>query len=296
MDEKEHLSQFNGRCSILMRESAYEDFYRGRELIGRAPDQNDPCGSIYVSTAGDIDKALKECNGDILKLEASLGLPEGALGNGSIVRVDISNPEEHGLRVANGKETGANEFYNTPLDANGNLPNIQYTTTADGRWAVDTNQTDPGELAKLNGQYWDQNGQYHAPNPKGYNGQTSGGLDEAVINRVPNTTENVTYTKIEGFKRGEGSTLSASQINDGYAANAAQNKTTSQTVAENGGGARAPNGITPDQAPNKLFDPGIEKPVTNQAGKNSAEEAAKAAQGTANNAQGAMKGPTGISV
>ena len=56
------------------------------------------------------------------------------------------------------------------------------------------------------------------------------------------------------------------------------------------------NGTTPDQAPNKPFNPGIEKPVTNQAEQKSAEEAAKAAQGTANNAQGAMKGPTGISV
>lgn len=54
------------------------------------------------------------------------------------------------------------------------------------------------------------------------------------------------------------------------------------------------NGTTPDQESTKSFDPRIEKSAVTQSQK-SAEEAAKVAQGTANNAQGAMKGLAGIS-
>lgn len=186
-------------------------------MIGRPPDENDPLGSSYVSTSADIDKALSDCNGDISKLEASLGFPEGHFGDGPIVRVDIHNPEDHGLRIANGREAGANEFYNTPLDENGNLPNIQYCYDDNGRRCVDSEKTDPAELSKLNGQYWDQDGQYHPPNTEGYPGKTSGGQDEAVINQVPNTPENVSYTKIDGFNRGESGNIKTSTLTDSYA-------------------------------------------------------------------------------
>lgn len=240
--DQNHLDQFNGKASVLVSEKSYINFMEGRENIGYNPDKNDLNGSMYISTSDDIDKALKDCNGDISKLESSLGFPEGHFGNGPVVRVDINNPEEHGLRVANGKEAGANEFYNTKVDENGNLPNIQYTTTSDGRWAVDTNKTDPKELEKLNGQYIDQNGTYHPPNTTGYDGKTSGGMPEAVVNQIPNNAENVSYTKIDGFKRGESGDLKTSQIRDGYSAVDNPNKINSQTVnAKNGGGARAPN-------------------------------------------------------
>lgn len=234
-----HLEKFNGQCSILMSEESYRRYYRGQEEVGRLPDKNNPFGSNYVSTSDDIDKALRDCNGDVSKLEESLGLPPVQLGEGAVIRVDINKPEEHGLRMATGTEAGANEFYNTPLDENGKLPDIKYAD-ADHK-IVDTEKTDPAELAKLNGQYWDQNGQYHAPNPEGYRGQTSGGLDEAVINRVPNTPENVSYTKFDGFKRGEDSNINSTTLNDGYFNNDAQNKVNSETVdTENGGGSHAP--------------------------------------------------------
>ncbi len=253
MDENRHLEQFDGKCSRLISEKSYREYYRGKDCIGFNPSINEPYGSMYVSTSADIDKALKDCNGDISKLESSLGFPEGHFGNGPVVRVDINNPEEHGLRIANGKEAGANEFYNTKVDENGNLPNVQYTTTNDGRRAIDTDKTDPRELTKLNGQYIDQNGTYHPPNTAGYDGKTSGGMSEAVINQVPNNAENVSYTKIEGFKRNENNTLNTTRLYDGYSNNDTTSKINSQTVAaEKGGGANAPNqknGTLPEQKP-----------------------------------------------
>ena len=218
--DNQHLQQFNGQCSVLLSEEKYINFMEGREQIGYDPTSNDPNGSMFVSTSTDIDKALNESGGDISKVEESLGLPNGCLGDGPVVRVDINNPEEHGLRMANGKEPGANEFYNTPLDENGKLPDIKYADS--NSKVVDTDKTDPAELAKLNGQYWDQNGQYHAPNPEGYQGKTSGGLDEAVVNQVPNTPENVSYTKIDGFQRGESASLTSSQLTDGYSPSSQQ--------------------------------------------------------------------------
>jgi len=247
MNENEHLSQFHGQCSILMRESAYEDFYRNRPVVGRPPDQHDPLGSNYVSTPEAIDAAIKESNGDIAKLESTLGLNKGDLGNGAIVRVDINNPEEYGLRVATGKESGANVNFNTKVDENGNLPDIKYSQIKDAsgndKWVVDTNKTDPAELAKINGQYTDQNGTYHPPKLEGYDYKTSGGQPEAIINQVPNTPENVSYIRIDGFNRGENGDLKTSKIDNGHYNGDTPNKINSQTVAaESGGGARAPNG------------------------------------------------------
>ena len=276
MDENRHLEQFDGKCSRLISEKTYRDYYRGKDCIGFNPSANDPYGSMYVSTVADIDKAIKGCNGDISKLESSLGFPEGHFGNGPVVRVDINNPEEHGLRVANGKEAGANEYFNTKADQNGNLPKIEHTTTSDGRWAVDANKTDSEELAKLNGQYIDQNGAYHPPNTAGYDGKTSGGMSEAVINQVPNNAENVSYTKIEGFKRNENNTLNTTRLYDGYSNNNTTSKINSQTVAaEKGGGANAPNqknGPLPEQ---KSSQPDRQEPLNTNGRKPEASEAVK---------------------
>ena len=237
---QEHLDQFNGQASVLVPQDTYEKWMRGKEQIGYGSTNNDPHGSMYVSKSEDIDRALKESGGDISKVEASLGLPEGHFGDGPLVRVDINNPEDHGLRMANGKEAGANPYFNTPVDENGKLPDIKYTD--DSKRIVDTDKTDPKELAKLNGQYTDQNGVYHEPNTEGYKGKTSGGLDEAVINQVPNTPENVSYTKIDGFKRDESSDLKTSKLEDGYSSNSKKEGINSSTIAgTNGGGARAPN-------------------------------------------------------
>lgn len=39
---------------------------------------------------------------------ASIGIPQSQLKNGSLVRIDISNPRSAGLRVPSGNEAGAN--------------------------------------------------------------------------------------------------------------------------------------------------------------------------------------------
>ena len=148
--------------------------------------------------------------------------------------------------MASGCESGANEFFNTPLDENGRLPDIKYAD--EGHRIVDTNRTDPVELSKLNGQYWDQNGAYHPPNTEGYPGKTSGGLDEAVVNQIPNTPDNVSYTKIDGFRRGEDGVLNYSKITDGYSTNASASNTANENIAST-------NGPDPRDAPLPKFNP-----------------------------------------
>lgn len=219
-EEKEkHLNQFSNGGTLLTTESAYNDYMRHRSNIGYCSSENDPHGSMFVAPKEDIDKILKESNGDVSKVEKALGFPEGHFGDGSIIRVDIPNPQEHGLRMANGRESGSNEFFNTNVDANGKLPDIQYVKDVNGNNTriVDSVSTDPSELAKLKGQYWDEKGNYHAPNLEGYKGTTSQGIPEAVINQVPNRPEDVSYTRLDGFKRGESSTTYETSVNNGYA-------------------------------------------------------------------------------
>lgn len=268
--EKNHLDKFEGQCSLLLPERKYADFMEGRNTIGYLPTDNDPQGSMFVSTSKDMDRLLSESNGDIAKIEKSLGLPEGHFGNGPIVRVDVHNPENHGLRMANGREAGANEFFNTPTDSQGNLPHIEYTQDQNGRWCVDTQKTNPEDLARLNGQYWDQNGVYHAPKSEGYAGKTSAGFDEAVVNCVPNYPENVSYTLIDGFKRGEDSKLETSKIENGYAPESYQNSITSSNIASvNGGGARAPNATQNSRDIDVFADLGLTRPSAESASKSS---------------------------
>ncbi|MCB0630349.1 MAG: hypothetical protein R2824_33250 [Saprospiraceae bacterium] len=45
-------------------------------------------------------------------IEDLLGIPSGWWQNqGSIYRIDLSNPENFSLRIPNGRETGANELW-----------------------------------------------------------------------------------------------------------------------------------------------------------------------------------------
>lgn len=208
-----HLNQFNGQAVAIVSQEKYQHYFEGRPDIGHPPDKNDLHGSMYVTTPDALNAKIAESNGDVSKLESSLGLDQGTLGDNPII-VGINNPENHGLRMANGQEAGANEFYNTKLDENGNLPNIQYAD--DRKKAIDVDKTDPEELGKLNGQYWDNHGLYHVPNANGYDGCTSGGMPEAVVNQVANTPENISYTQLDGFKRGENSEISRTPILDSH--------------------------------------------------------------------------------
>lgn len=220
-NKDKHLQNFNDVGSSLVSKSSYEAYMEGKGTIGFAPTANDPQGSMFVAPKEEIDRVLKEANGDIAKVEKTLGLPEGHFGDGPLMRVDIHDIHNQGLRVANGYESGANEYWNTKADSQGNLPNIIHVKDADGKSTgiVDTTKTDPSELNKLNGQYWDEKGNYHKPNQEGYDGKTSTGINEGVINRVPNNAENVTYSELKGFLRGESANVTSKRIQDGYSPN-----------------------------------------------------------------------------
>lgn len=214
----DHLNKFSSGGSALVPNATYDDYMCGHENIGFPVNGNNPQGSMYIMPSEELDRILNEANGDISEIEKKLGLPEGHFGDGSIIRVDINDLEEKGLRVANGYESGANEFWNTKADLNGNLPDIKYVKDAEGNNTryIDTTQTDSKELSKLNGQYWDEKGMYHPPNQEGYDGKTSAGINEAVINQIQNTPENVSYTELSRFARGHSSDVSVSPIIDGY--------------------------------------------------------------------------------
>ena len=217
-EKKQHLNNFAHDGSALVSQQAYNDYMRRQDFVGRPIDGNDPQGSMFVAPKEEIDRVLKEANGDLAKVEKALGLPEGHFGDGPIIRVDIHDIHNQGLRVANGYESGANEYWNTKVDKQGNLPDIAYIRDADGKstGVIDTTKTNTADLNKLNGQFWDEKGNYHKPIQDGYDGKTSTGINEGVINRVPNNAENVTYSELKGFARGESSNVTSTRIQDGY--------------------------------------------------------------------------------
>jgi len=220
-----HLQHFKNGGSSLVSGKTYKAFMEGKPNIGYQPTENDLTGSMFIASKEEIDEILAKSNGDLREIEKSLGFPEGHFVDGPIIRVDIVNPSEHNLRIASGYETGANEYFNTKIDEKGELPKIEYVKNVDGSnsWMIDTQKTDPKELDKLNGQYWDEKGIYHPPNTNGYDGKTSYGINEAVINQVPNNEKNITYTRLDGFSRGQSSTIVSTPITDGYSTNNIRN-------------------------------------------------------------------------
>jgi hypothetical protein len=101
----QHLQKFKKKSSYLVTGDTYNDWIKGREMIGRPDGQ-------FISTASDIDEILKKANGDIAIIEAELGIEPGTWKNkNGIFRVDINNPEELNLRMSNGSESGANPLW-----------------------------------------------------------------------------------------------------------------------------------------------------------------------------------------
>jgi len=232
-------SKFSGGSSYLVSDDAFKAFCYKRANLGRADEAN---GNLFCVPSDQLDKAIVDSNGDVSALEKQLGLEEGTYGNGPLHRVDVENPSEHNLRAATGEESGANCYFNTPVDENGNLPDIKFCTETDengktytardaeGREIIDGDKTDPSEIEKLNGKYAvnygelekDENdhnipnGDIKDANLQGYDNKTSGGLDEGVMDRVPNTQENVNHTTIDGWKRGEKGELTSKENKDAY--------------------------------------------------------------------------------
>lgn len=219
-------SKFNNGASYLVSDNSYKQYCKNQKSLGREDNKN---GNLFCAPSDEIDMAIANSNGDIHKLEAQLGLDEGALGDGPIHRIDINNPFEHNLREATGEETGANCFFNTPRDDDGNLPHIEflqeldkksneYVTArdAEGREIIDVEKTSPEEIAKLRGRYATSDGVKHDADLTGYEYTTSGGIYEGVTDQILNTPDNVSYWTIEGWGKGKNGELRISLDNEAY--------------------------------------------------------------------------------
>lgn len=99
-----HLNQFSGKASYVVTTDVFIRRVEGQPMVGRPDGQ-------FLSSAADIDEALRQAAGDPRKLEQILGFPNGHFGNGGVVRVDVLNPETLNPRLPSGIEGGANEFW-----------------------------------------------------------------------------------------------------------------------------------------------------------------------------------------
>ena len=78
-----------------------------------------PPEGTFVMPSSIADDLIKRADGDVRILEELLGFDPGYLGN-SPVRIDISNPS--GLRIPNGNELGANEYWVPGGYTSGGIP------------------------------------------------------------------------------------------------------------------------------------------------------------------------------
>jgi hypothetical protein len=93
----EHHEQFASGASRFMPRSNLEQFGIG---------QKD--GTSFVMPSQEADALIAATKGNPRALEKALGLPENSLSKEELVRVDISNPWDFGLRIPSGNEAGAN--------------------------------------------------------------------------------------------------------------------------------------------------------------------------------------------
>ncbi|WP_299575263.1 hypothetical protein [uncultured Williamsia sp.] len=97
----DHEAQFQNGVSRLMKENDLNKYG-----IARVED-----GTSFVMPKADVDALLQSAKGDPRKLEEFMGLPEGQLQNSSIMRVDIDDATQFGVRMPSGNEAGANEMW-----------------------------------------------------------------------------------------------------------------------------------------------------------------------------------------
>lgn len=105
---KEHLSEFEDGVSRFMIDTSFNKYGIG---------QTD--GTSFVMSKVEANKIIESAHGDPIKIANALGLPQDQLLKGSLVRLDISNPKEAGLRIPSGNEVGANSKW----IPGGKLPN-----------------------------------------------------------------------------------------------------------------------------------------------------------------------------
>lgn len=124
-----HLAQFKNGASRLMPKSRFEKYGIG---------QTD--GTSFTLPSQEADELLAKAAGDKRVLEKALGLPKNFLEEDSIVRIDIPNPKELGLRIPSGNEAGASDAW-LP---GGKLPNGNFEAIIDaGQIAADQLITTP---------------------------------------------------------------------------------------------------------------------------------------------------------
>jgi hypothetical protein len=105
----EHVATFSGKASYLLPGWKFDSFVNPKKSKNKNLGYN---GALYVSSASEIDRVLATAQGNISVVERLLGIAAGKWeGQGGIWRVDILNPESKGLRIPNGFEASANEFW-----------------------------------------------------------------------------------------------------------------------------------------------------------------------------------------
>jgi hypothetical protein len=106
---REHVQTFSGIASYLLPGLRFDDFVNPEKSDKKNLGYN---GALYVSSAIEIDRVLATAAGDIAIVERMLGIKPGNWqGKQGLWRVDILNPENKGLRIPDGFEASANEFW-----------------------------------------------------------------------------------------------------------------------------------------------------------------------------------------
>jgi hypothetical protein len=106
---QEHVQTFSGMASYLLPADKFDYFVNPDTTSNANLGYN---GALYVSSVAEIDRVLASAQGDIALVERLLGITPGKWqGQHGIWRVDIDSPESKGLRIPNGFEASANEFW-----------------------------------------------------------------------------------------------------------------------------------------------------------------------------------------
>lgn len=99
------IATFEGGASYLLTAANYQKYVQGKPFAGFPDGQ-------FVAPPSVISQVLETANGDIASIEQQLGIPAGAWqGKGGIYRIDVADAVKLQLRLPNGGEMGANEFW-----------------------------------------------------------------------------------------------------------------------------------------------------------------------------------------
>jgi hypothetical protein len=104
---EEHRQAFSEKASYLLPGKRFDEYVNPKKTKNKNLGYN---GALYVSSAEEIDRVLFLAKGDIAVVELLLGITPGSWQNlNGLYRVDISTPENKGLRMSDGNELSANE-------------------------------------------------------------------------------------------------------------------------------------------------------------------------------------------